>query len=184
MGLETTLSPQPATLGSWFDSKAVQSSDAPNPLPRTQIHRPIRRQKWATVAKNRSKRYRRGHHPKVCPECGTGFDGLRKEQKYCSRKCVHAVRAREQVGAGNPGWKGGISRNHYHYKRLQKERYPERIKARQLVFSAIRSGKLVRGNCEACGKEKGHAHHDDYSKPLEVRWFCRKHHRQLHGGRI
>nr|DAD85891.1 MAG TPA: hypothetical protein [Siphoviridae sp. ctGdK3] len=24
------------------------------------------------------------------------------------------------------------------------------------------------------------AHHDDYSKPLQVRWLCRRHHKQLH----
>ena len=34
--------------------------------------------------------------------------------------------------------------------------------------------------CEICGKEKTHAHHDDYDKPLNVRWLCAEHHRQWH----
>ena len=44
---------------------------------------------------------------------------------------------------------------------------------------AVASGKLKRKSCEECG-EKGEAHHIDYSKPLEVMWLCRKHHRQWH----
>ncbi|MFC3331681.1 hypothetical protein ACFOEM_04310 [Paenalcaligenes hominis] len=38
----------------------------------------------------------------------------------------------------------------------------------------------MRGDCEVCGKSKVDAHHDDYSKPLEVRWLCREHHMQHH----
>lgn len=42
---------------------------------------------------------------------------------------------------------------------------------------AIRKGELVRGPCEVCGTTKHiDGHHDDYSKPLEVRWLCRRHH--------
>lgn len=70
------------------------------------------------------------------------------------------------------------------YKRIQEERYPEKLRARRKVHKAIRSGKLERQPCEVCGiTEDIHAHHDDYSKPLEVRWLCRKHHREVHGGK-
>jgi hypothetical protein len=46
---------------------------------------------------------------------------------------------------------------------------------------AIRDGVLVRKPCEVCRKKKTEAHHDDYGKPLEVRWLCRAHHMQIHG---
>jgi hypothetical protein len=58
-------------------------------------------------------------------------------------------------------------------------RYPEKYKASTAVNNAIRDGKLVRQSCETCGGF-GEAHHDDYAKPLEVRWLCRKHHAEQH----
>ena len=33
--------------------------------------------------------------------------------------------------------------------------------------------------CEVCG-ESAQRHHDDYSKPLEVRWLCTRHHGEVH----
>ena len=53
-------------------------------------------------------------------------------------------------------------------------------KARRLVRSAIDSGRLVRQPCEVCQSLPTHGHHDDYSKPLAVRWLCPKHHREHH----
>lgn len=41
---------------------------------------------------------------------------------------------------------------------------------------------LRRGPCEVCGAEKTDGHHDDYSKPLDVRWLCRLHHMEIHHG--
>jgi hypothetical protein len=55
--------------------------------------------------------------------------------------------------------------------------------ARSRVRKAIESGLLVRPDeCElandACSG-RIEAHHPDYSKPLEVRWLCIKHHREV-----
>lgn len=61
-----------------------------------------------------------------------------------------------------------------------KAKYPERAAARQAVGNALRSGKLVRCNCEVCGDVRAQAHHEDYAKPLDVRWLCFKCHRE-HG---
>jgi hypothetical protein len=52
--------------------------------------------------------------------------------------------------------------------------------AHQAVAKALRRGDLVRQPCEVCGAEKTVAHHDDYSKPLDVRWLCRSDHRHWH----
>ena len=65
--------------------------------------------------------------------------------------------------------------------RLRSKRYPEKAKAHYLTSNAIRDGRLTKQPCEVCGKLKVEAHHDDYSKPLDVRWLCRKHHLAVHG---
>ena len=62
----------------------------------------------------------------------------------------------------------------------QRDRNPEKSKARAAVSRAVRSGTLVRQPC-ACGNPKSQAHHHDYSKPLDVEWLCFKCHRAEHG---
>ncbi len=58
-----------------------------------------------------------------------------------------------------------------------------KIRARKILQTAVRIGHLDRPNkCEKCMKEcKPEAHHDDYEKPLEVRWLCHICHRHEHG---
>lgn len=62
------------------------------------------------------------------------------------------------------------------------KRPDERLKcyARARTRYAIKTGKLTRGLCERCGQPSKHAHHDDYSKWLEVRWFCSPCHHNHH----
>lgn len=66
----------------------------------------------------------------------------------------------------------------------ERAKFPEKVAARQAVWRAIyRTGKLVRPSiCESCGKPcRPEAHHDDYSKWLEVRWLCRSCHLAIDG---
>lgn len=50
-----------------------------------------------------------------------------------------------------------------------------------MVRQAVAAGTLTRGPCEVCGTtERIHGHHDDYSKPLSVRWLCSSHHSKWH----
>lgn len=85
------------------------------------------------------------------------------------------------VESKNPNWKGGISKDKYHYKKIQINRYPERVRARQILKNAIDRGKIPRPNkCSKCGKVcKPYGHHIDYSKPLDVLWVCRACHKEL-----
>ena len=63
------------------------------------------------------------------------------------------------------------------------EKYPEKWRARSKVSYAIRTGKIVKPDkCSNCHKvkQKLEAHHDDYIKPLNVRWLCIQCHNQHH----
>lgn len=59
-------------------------------------------------------------------------------------------------------------------------------RARVAVREAIKAGRLTRpSQCEKCKgtpkhPAKVHGHHDDYTKPLKVRWLCASCHRQHH----
>lgn len=55
-------------------------------------------------------------------------------------------------------------------------RNPIKNKAHRLVAKAIRKGELEKKPCEHCGKTEVQAHHDDYTKPLDVKWLCKIHH--------
>jgi ribosome-binding protein aMBF1 (putative translation factor) len=59
---------------------------------------------------------------------------------------------------------------------------PEKVRARQLVQRAVKTGRLVRPDaCERCGTEGWvEAHHPDYTKPLDVEWLCGDCHRSEH----
>ena len=59
-------------------------------------------------------------------------------------------------------------------------KYPEKAKARSVVSGAIRSGKLTKHPCSACGETKVEAHHPSYSEPLEIMWLCVGCHKQWH----
>lgn len=72
------------------------------------------------------------------------------------------------------------NRQYYEYISEYRERYQNKYKATNIVNNSIRSKKLFREDCEICGDEFTHAHHDDYLKPLNVRWLCAACHKKWH----
>lgn len=71
------------------------------------------------------------------------------------------------------------------YQRLYKQRNklwrrPKFI-ARKQVWLAKQRKELKVQPCQKCHSvEKIHAHHSDYSKPLDVTWLCQTCHSELH----
>ena len=65
--------------------------------------------------------------------------------------------------------------------RIYRLENPGKYRAHQAVSKAIRNGLLFSEPCCECGRiEDVHAHHDDYSKPLNVRWLCPPCHKDWH----
>ncbi len=68
-----------------------------------------------------------------------------------------------------------VQRKYYHENK-------EKRRAHHLVSMNIRLGKIIRvNNCEICNSDrKIEAHHEDYSKPLEIKWLCKLCHENVH----
>lgn len=86
---------------------------------------------------------------------------LKRKGKYDPRTLIYAKRARELA------------------------KLDGRYQARKLLNRAVASGKIAKpSECQRCHREASgrrlHGHHDDYSKPLEVRWLCSDCHGLIH----
>ncbi len=122
----------------------------------------------------------------ICKSCGKNFSYKKVYSRtiYCSSKCSDVARYyrdREKR----------LKMNRDYFKSLSPEKLKEKsdrarlknpikFKARYTLRSAVRQGKIKRLPCEVCNKTPTHGHHNDYSKPLEVQWLCKKHHYEKH----
>lgn len=146
----------------------------------------------------------------TCVICGKPFLTRHSQGRYCSSYC-RRLGWREQwrkYNRRNKEKRKEISHNHYvrnkenrtkqieKYRKTergklatkqnsinQRAKFPEKYIARHEVYKALAKGILVKQPCETCGELKAEAHHEDYSKPLEVMWLCDRHHR-IREGRI
>lgn len=135
----------------------------------------------------------------ICAYCKKEFeDKLNfkcRPRKYCGVRCtaraishlgIEAIKKIDRTGCKNANWKGGISKDNYHYQKIARMRRPSHEIAMKQLKNAIISKKISKPNiCSICGfttdnKSLIHGHHEDYSKPLDVIWACRKCHIKLH----
>jgi predicted nucleic acid-binding Zn-ribbon protein len=140
---------------------------------------------------------------RTCHRCGTAFTQapwqIKKKDYFC-RECrikyVADYKARKRA-AGVTSFRNKERDAEYERQRSAKpevkarraadmKRYQHdpamraRHEARWAVRRAVAAGRLHRKPCERCGGLVVHGHHDDYTKPLDVRWLCPACHRDWH----
>lgn len=108
-------------------------------------------------------------HVNVCKDC-------HKMRMRVRRRTNPSVQEYDRARAKTPDRK----ERHAAYEKVWRDRNPLAYKAHYLCTNAVRDGRLKRLPCEFCGREDVHAHHKDYSKPLDVIWLCPKCHHRLH----
>lgn len=131
-------------------------------------------------------------HPKMadghlnkCKEC------QKENSRQAREKNAEQYRQYDKDRANNPD--RVAARREYSRTEAGKESHAKAIKKYQqtstlkraahiLVGNALRDGKIVRAEVyETCGSSgKIEGHHDDYTKPLEVRWLCERCHKDWH----
>jgi len=62
----------------------------------------------------------------------------------------------------------------------QNDEQRKRSNCRSYANVYLNRGKIIKEPCENCGSSHSQMHHDNYDKPLEIRWFCRSCHLKLH----
>jgi hypothetical protein len=124
-------------------------------------------------------------HLNKCIECAKRDvrEGRRvRIDKYRAYDAARAMRpdrvaARERYQQTEAG-KAAVDRARRRYQ----ERHWFKRSAHHAVNNAVRDGRLHKPmNCSKCGTDgRIYGHHDDYSKPLAVRWLCSTCHRDWH----
>jgi len=104
----------------------------------------------------------------ACKKCLSEYDKSRA-------MLAHRVKAREEYRKTD-----AFKKSRYKTTKKYRAKNPNKTKAHRKVQYEVSIGSLSSKPCEICGTPKTVAHHDDYSKPLDIRWLCAKHHKQWH----
>lgn len=110
-----------------------------------------------------------------CDYCGSLYrvkaSAFKKRKRhFCSRACYSRYRAEIMPPEEQNSYGTGYT----------PEERTRRRKAREMLNHYLRDKHISKKPCEVCGNKKAEAHHDDYGKPLDVRWLCFKCHREWH----
>lgn len=135
---------------------------------------------------------------KPCSKCGSikelaafgrdshSRDGMRSQCRDCDKRYRASPSCRENQRAALKRYReseGGRAVRSA-YKVISRERYQTQRAAQNTVWKAIKRGTLQPWPACALPECNTHApieaHHADYSRPRDVVWLCRDHHRQLH----
>lgn len=110
-----------------------------------------------------------GHRKAICAneKCGKEYVQIKTDQKYCDPKCY------KDSDYGR--------KKSYQANKRYRENNRDKDRARQIVSKRIRRGvSLDRGECLVCSNPDTEAHHHNYSKPDDVIFLCKAHHKEIH----
>lgn len=109
--------------------------------------------------------------------------GLRSKCKACEQELLTA-RHRANIDVSRAKRREYFRADPRGQARIEEERRrnPAKHRARAALHRAVDSGRLAKPSvCSRCPeKHRIEAHHDDYSKPLDVTWLCTACHRVRH----
>lgn len=131
-------------------------------------------------------------HPKMkdghlnkCKSCVKAAARARRDRLASDPEWMEAERVRHRKKAARMRREGRVAPPSKEARRAATQRHrakhPLAARARNTVARAIAAGAITRQPC-AHGKcrRRAQAHHDDYSKPLDVIWLCPSHHAARH----
>lgn len=144
-------------------------------------------------------------HGSYCKECHNrdgreNYDPIKhreKAKKYAATGAFRTPEFREkncikcrEYRRNNPekasfvslNWaKNNREKTRIYQEKWRKENRPQKA-ANAYLQKHIKKGFIIRSQtCTTCHKEcKTEAHHEDYTKPLDVIWLCRRCHMKLH----
>ena len=126
---------------------------------------------------------------KECEKCGKVFEYQSSlKRKFCSNDCKILSRklykTPEQIREQNRL----MMRRYYQTSNGKKAikqaiaTYQKKNSLKLKAWKKVARLKVKIRRCEICGDPKALRHHPNYSKPLEVRFLCHLHHKQVHQG--
>ena len=108
------------------------------------------------------------------------LNNVESVRAYDRQRHMNDPDRRKKSLAAAKSWREKNKILHTEKTREWRKRNPEKYAAHIATNNALRNNKLEKKPCEVCGDPKSQAHHQDYSKPLDVIWLCHQHHVQWH----
>lgn len=109
-------------------------------------------------------------------------DHQQRKRKEISEKSRLYYLKNKSIHEKSKEWR---EKNREQYRKSVKEhakKNPLKVRARKIVSYHVQKGNMTRpSKCSRCLKEcKTEAHHEDYTKPLDIVWLCKLCHAEEH----
>ena len=111
---------------------------------------------------------------KRCSRCA------RRQRRQGQRWCRECFTEYERLRRADPIVRARVIRQ---WRESWARQTAERKAAKSAVYCAVKTGRLKPPKrCSGCGRfaSRIHGHHEDYSRPLGVRWLCPRCHGSIH----